>query len=144
MKKSKFFISMFTLLILLTGGPFQSTVNAQAISISNDIRPYYSYVSNINAFISIDNGYATCLGSLSIYYDYPTSITITLQRSENGVNWSNVKAWSNNFDGIGVHSLEKDYYVNSGYVYRVFNVVNVRNGTKIIETASVSSLEIHY
>lgn len=77
MKKSKFFISMFTLLILLTGGPFQSTVNAQAISISNDIRPYYSYVSNINAFISIDNGYATCLGSLSIYYDYPTSITIT-------------------------------------------------------------------
>ena len=28
-------------------------------------------------FYIIDNGYATCLGSLSIYYDYPTSITIT-------------------------------------------------------------------
>ena len=72
MKKSKFFISMFTLLILLTGGPFQSTVNAQAISISNDIRPYYSYVSNINAFISI--WYA----QLRYYYDYNPQLYINV------------------------------------------------------------------
>lgn len=56
MKKYKFFTSIFISLILLMGGLFHLRVNAQAISINNDIRPYYSYVSNINTFISINNG----------------------------------------------------------------------------------------
>lgn len=151
MKRRNLITWKLYIMILLIAGIFAQSKNTyvyaieQAPSNFNQIKPYYNYITNIGASISISNsGYATCMGSLTIYSNYSSTLTITLQRSKDSKNWSNVKTWSSDFDGIGVHSLEKGYYVSSGYTYRVVNEVKIQNGNNILETATIYSKEISY
>ena len=99
----------------------------------------YVYLSAIGSGLSINtSGYATCSGYLILLEDYNSSLTLTLQRS-NGSGWSDVTSWSQSFTSMGSHSMQKGYYVSSGYSYRVLTTAKVINGSTVIETASVSS-----
>jgi len=99
----------------------------------------YVYLSAIGSGLSINpSGYATCSGYLILLKDYNSSLTLTLQRS-NGSGWSDFKSWSQSFTGKGSHSMQKGYYVYSGYNYRVLTTAKVINGSTVIETASVAS-----
>ena len=89
--------------------------------------PNYSYISAIGSDLSIgSNGYATCSGHIDIYVDYDSTITLTLQRSNNGRSWSDIKSWSKSFTTTGTNYLEKGYYVESGYYYRVLTAAEVK------------------
>lgn len=143
MKKRKInFVLLFILLTLLSYPAFAFADETAAST--QIITPNYTYLTTVGASLSIQNGYATCEGNLSIFRDYDTSITITLQRSSDGVNWSNVTSWSNSFTGRGAHSIERGYYVLSGYKYRVLNTSKVYSGSSVIETATSYSPEKTY
>lgn len=133
------------LLLLISANPFCTEVFASTRNQEIIITPYYSYITSVGASISIGkNGYATCTGSVTIFSGHDTSITITLQRSKDGKSWTNIKSWSKDFSGIGAHSLEDGYYVNSGYQYRVLNTTKVKNGSTVLETATVYSAVVSY
>jgi hypothetical protein len=132
------------LLLLSAGVPVYTDAKASDRQETGEVTPCYTYLSSVLASISIEKGYAKCTGNLMLFASYTSSITLTLQRSKDGVNWSNVKSWSQDFTGSGSHSLEDGYYVNSGYIYRVKNVSKVKNGSTVLETATVYSSEISY
>ncbi len=142
--KKKIITVLLATIIAFVGLPVSTEASTQIRWNDTVITPYYTYLSLIGASLTIDGGYATCYGSLDIYHDYATSITLTLQQSSNGVTWSNIKSWSQDFTGIGTHYLEKNYFVNSGYQYRVMNVAKVKNGSTVLETATVYSLAMDY
>lgn len=144
MKKRIIIILLLVSAILFTCPPAQTAVYAKSFSIDNEIKPYYTYISSISTSLSIDNGNAICLGGLTLRSDLSVSSTITLQRSSNGTSWTDVKSWSKEFTGIGAHSFEKEYNVSSGYYYRVLHTVNVKNGDKTVETASIYSSNKYY
>ncbi|MFM9279758.1 hypothetical protein [Paenibacillus jiagnxiensis] len=110
------------------------------------IIPYYDYISATTVSLSIENnGLAYSSGSLKIYEDYDTSITLILQRKESGSNtWTDVKSWTQSFSGIGSHVFEKKYYVSSGYTYRVINTTKVLRNGSVIETIHSYSHEERY
>ena len=114
-------------------------------SLYGQVTPYYKYISGVRAGLSIGgDGYATCSGEIELYVNYDSEITITLQRSRDGNSWSNVRSWSGSFSGIGSHQLQKGYYADSGYVYRVKNTARVKDGSDVLETATVYSPEREY
>jgi len=108
--------------------------------------PNYQYVSATTVSLSIEsNGLSYSGGSVKIFQDYDTSITLTLQkRSNNSSTWSNVNSWTEPFSGIGAHVFEKQYYVNSGYIYRVVNTTKVLDNGSVIETINSYSHEVAY
>lgn len=132
------------LIVILSLITFLTLVNNTLIAHAEEtpiyeIGPHYAYLTIVGASLSVNNGYATCEGNLAIFKDYDTSITITLQRSSNGTNWTSVKSWTESFSGIGAHSIEKEYYLQSGYTYRVLNTSRVLNGSTSLETATCYS-----
>lgn len=134
-------IAVATLLVMLTTGtPVYAETNASISARTGQITPYYAYLSRIGAGLSIEgNGYAICSGDIVLFKNYDSEITLTLQRSKNGVSWSNVTSWSKSFSGIGSHSLEKGYYVSPGYTYRILNTSKIKSGSTILETATCYS-----
>ncbi|PTQ55194.1 MAG: hypothetical protein BSOLF_2932 [Candidatus Carbobacillus altaicus] len=75
--------------------------------------------------------------------DYDSTLTIELQR-QNGNGWSVVKSWEKSFTGKGHHSFEKEYYVASGNTYNVVTTATIKQGNKILETATSTSSEVKY
>ncbi|MNP63429.1 hypothetical protein D3C76_1588260 [compost metagenome] len=80
-----------------------------------------------------------------MYYSgaYDSTLSIELQR-KNGSEWSVVNSWSESFTGRGSHSLEEKYYVTSGNTYRVVATALIKDGNKVLETATVTSSEVTY
>ncbi len=136
MKKMGFISVVMVLLISLSfGTPVLASVAPQGT-----IVPCYSYISTIGSGLSINSGgYSTCSGFINIYVNYSSTITITLQRSSNGSSWTNIKSWSQSFSTTGLNSIEKGYYVESGYFYRVLTTAQVKNGNTVLETATCYS-----
>jgi hypothetical protein len=146
MKKRSIFIALILLLMLTVSVPVcaDSQVFAETVQLNGQLSPNYTYLSAVGSTLSIENGYATCSGFMNLFRDYNSTITITLQSSANGSSWSNVTSWSQSFSGTGLLSIEKGYYVSSGYTYRVLNTAQVKNGTSILETATCYSPEEQY
>ena len=61
-------------------------------------------------------GKLTCLGSTEVQDGYNAKVTVELQRHQNG-SWTTIKTWSDYGDAFA--AIEKDYYVTSGYYYRL-------------------------
>lgn len=148
MKVKKVICILSAIMLVLVGGVSAHADNNYKVDAvqapSYVVTPNYVYLSTVGSTLSIESGYATCSGFINIFKNYDTDITITLQQSSNGISWSNIKSWSQSFTGIGVHSIEKGYYVNSGYTYRVLTTAQVKNGTSILETATCYSPEKIY
>lgn len=127
------------LLIFAGNAPVYADSSSSGNGINGGQQVNYVYLSAIGSGLSINtSGYATCSGYLILLEDYNSSLTLTLQRS-NGSGWSDVTSWSQSFTSMGSHSMQKGYYVSSGYSYRVLTTAKVINGSTVIETASVSS-----
>jgi len=127
------------LLIFAGSAPVYADSSSSGNGINGGQQVNYVYLSAIGSGLSINtSGYATCSGYLILLEDYNSSLTLTLQRS-NGSGWSDVTSWSQSFTSMGSHSMQKGYYVSSGYSYRVLTTAKVINGSTVIETASVSS-----
>lgn len=130
-------------LLLGTILPYPSYAST-ASSSNHSITPFYDYISVVGAILNIGNNGKSISGGF-VYYtgNYNSTLKIELQRRD-GNRWKTVKSWEESFTGKGHHSLEKEYYVTSGYTYRVLATATIKQGTKVLETATRTSTEVKY
>lgn len=141
--KHSLFVSAVCLALLL-GAALPTHTLALSTSSSDKITPYYDYISLIGASIDIGKT-GKAFSSGFVYYNgnYNSTLKIELQR-RNGSRWTTVKSWEESFTGKGHHSMEKEYYVTSGHTYRVLATATIKQGTKVLETATRTSAEVKY
>ena len=87
-----------------------------------------TYISNAYTSLSISsNGRSNSYAMMNAYSGIDSvRISMYLQRYDNG--WKTVKHWAQNFTGT-TGSLSKNWYVMSGYEYRVFTYFYAYNGS---------------
>ena len=86
------------------------------------------------------SGKAYCYSSAESTYSTDTvDLTMELQRF-NGYTWDTEKSW--NSSGFIVASLGKDWYVASGYYYRVYTTARVYSSSGVLlETVPETSMK---
>lgn len=78
----------------------------------------YDNVSRILVSLSIsDKGLSSCYGEIILRGGASADMSLILQKSKNQVSWSDEKTWTT--DGSYVVLIDKDYFVVSGYYYRL-------------------------
>lgn len=142
-KKTTLLYMVFFVALMMVGIPVSS---AAPINEKGELTPFYTYISATSVSLSIENnGLAYSGGTIKIFKDYDTSITLTLQRrTDSNQQWTDVKSWSKSFSGIGSHSFQKEYYVSTGYIYRVVHTTKVLNDNQILEEIESYSKEKKY
>ena len=108
-----------------------------------DAEPYLINFAFLKASLSIsESGRSNteakaCLRDDTLHVNLESS----LQRLENG-RWVDVKSWSTT--GSTVVTLTEQWYVTSGYSYRVVATAKVYDGNTLIETANRTSATVTY
>lgn len=130
-------ISLSVLLALTTPAvaaePIGVTHSNTTTAIEFQVDPRFDHMSRISSSLSIEAlGRANCTGSFTTYDAYDSTITITLQQQKDG-RWTDIKEWSEDFTGTGVKYVNKGYYVERGYSYRLVTVVQIWDGDTEIE-----------
>ena len=114
-------------------------------AVAVDIQPRQTQVRGFRVNLSIsDDGYAKCVGQVELRdSSHGADLTVELQRSTNGQSWHTIKSWS--ASNTGVVDLDKEWYVSSGYTYRVYATVEVSapDGT-VVETVPAYSPTSEY
>ena len=89
-----------------------------AVKPGNDvITPQNIAIIATDNFIELGSlGKLTCLGSTEVQDGYNAKVTVELQRYQNG-SWTTIKTWTDYGDAFA--TVDKDYYVTSGYYYRL-------------------------
>lgn len=102
----------------------------------------YSYINSIAASISKESlGFVDCIS----YYVIPNTsytvvLTCILQRTDGSAAWSNYKSKSETFTSGSVNSIEKSWFAPSGYAYRTYTQVVVKNSAgTVLETEHITS-----
>lgn len=116
MKKTfKRFTRILTVLLALCMLTFTfSTASAAEAT----VQPRYQRICYFTASLEISSsGRATCYGSVTpwVYTDI-VDLTVELQRAPQGGTWTTIKTWTTS--GTDSVSIDKDWYVASGYYYR--------------------------
>jgi hypothetical protein len=109
------------------------------------ITPQYTYISLLNAGLSINSsGKANCIGLASAYdASHTTKLTVELQKSS-ASGWSTIKSWSASSTGTYVADVYEDYYVVYG-TYRVCATAKVYNASgTLLENKSAYSDTVTY
>lgn len=118
---------------------YADTVNTAEIpGAQGEISPLFTYISFMNAGLSIDSsGLATCLGNVILYNSSnSTTLTVQLQKST-GSGWKTIKTWTTS--AISYADIEGYYFVASG-TYRVCTTAQVYNSSGyLVETESIYS-----
>lgn len=104
------------------------------------VEPRFSYISRIASGMTIsEKGYASCTGSYTMYKDMDGTITLILQRFENG-RWTDYKETSKDYTGDGVKMFQYGWDVPSGYRYRAHTIVEIKDANgDIVETIAADS-----
>ncbi len=86
------------------------------------------------------SGRADCYSQVVLDNTSDTAeLTMELQRSNGGNSWRTIKTWSTS--GSDTVTLDKDWYVTSGYTYRVHITVDVYTSSgSFAETESEDSM----
>lgn len=111
----------------------------------NTVLPQYIGITRINATLSIDKtDKATCESDVALKNPtYRSDVTMTLYRSSDGSKWTSIKSWSGS--GKGRVTLSENYYVLSGYYYKVEVTAKVYNAAStLLETVSAASETIYH
>lgn len=109
------------------------------------VEPMYDNADRVSASINISStGCATCAGTIVLHGGVKANVTLTLQKSKNGTTgWGDVKSWTDS--GSYSLSINEDYYVMSGYYYRVKLVAKIYDSNnKLLETIQESSPNRYY
>ena len=141
MKKSmRRIISTVLAACILTIGTGALAAEAQ-ISSPNSVM--WTHTDFISAGLTIGNlGYATCSSSLEITNSTDTgTLYMKLQRYSNGT-WNDVYTWSTS--GYDCLTLGGNYYVTSGYQYRVHAIGYVFTGGTLEEITTQDSKQVYY
>lgn len=114
---------------------------SQTAAAADEIQPFYANVLDIASTISIStSGMSSSFARVRLR-DTTTEaeLTISLQRSRDGVKWETVMSWTTR--GSMFVSLEKPWQLLSGYSYRVYADAKIYNadGTLIEHIVKASA-----
>lgn len=116
MKIKKILIALLTISLLV----IPSTIFASETYISetdNQIQPRFTaMVKCWNSLVLGDLGKMQCYGKTEVRDGYIAGVVIELQRDD-GSDWTTIKSWSGTDEDY--INLEKEWYVASGYDYRL-------------------------
>lgn len=116
---------------------FMNTESAYACNIMNtgagDVELMYVIVRDKSARLSMLDGKADCVATISTKKKSNISITMYLQK-KSGSTWSNVKTWEKTAKDVMALSLTKNYTVSKG-TYRVKAVMKAGSET-VTETST--------
>lgn len=114
--------------------------SATVYNSANTIEPRFQYISRISSGMTIStSGYASCTGSYTMYKGMDGTITVTLQRNENG-RWTDYGETSKDFSGDGAKVFQTGWDVSKGYRYRAVTVVEIKDASgNVVETATCDS-----
>lgn len=112
-----------------------------ALPEDTSVSPFYTGVATVTRSIRISNsGCATCYGRIVIRSGYTADMELELQISSDDESWSTIKSWTTS--GSGTMTLDKIYFVSSGYYYRTVCNADIYDGdgnfVEIIAEASGS------
>lgn len=129
---------LLTTVAILLFGCFEQNVYAvsNAMQIDNQVR-FSNFTRFENRFSISKSGKAT-LSSVVIARNVDEiKINLYLQRYSDGA-WRTVRSWSEIESGTSF-VVEKDYYVTSGYAYRMVSYAYVYDGGELLESSSSTS-----
>jgi len=117
----------------------QQTVPEERSSVSRFVRINFFEIDLSISKAGLSNSFAC----VSLKHSADTvKLTLELQR-QNGTTWNQVKSWSTT--GSGIVYIESDWYVSSGYTYRVQATANVYNSSgTLLETVNITSGTVKY
>lgn len=106
-------------------------------------KPRFKFFDSITARIAQKNGLATCTASAFVTPGYSNTLTVALESSKNGSDWSEIKAWSKTDSVDNFLVLERKQYINKGYQYQAVTTIFVDTGEHTELAKCVSSI-IYY
>ena len=137
--KIKGILCIFLLLSLLVSAA------SAAVPDENPIQPYYIRILHLNPSLTISSaGYADCHGQVDLDQTSDSAtLTMELQRSNNGSDWETIKDWT--ASGKVTVVLDKGRYVTSGYTYRIHLTVQVYTSSgRLVESVTDNSFTVKY
>ena len=129
---------ILTLLVILLANTFVSAAGSSIIA------PYYEGLYHTYSSLTIsDIGLTECVGKASLKGGYSGEITVTLQQSSDRVTWTGIKDWTDS--GLYALSVSENYFVATGYYYRLKITVKVYDGSSnLVETVPAYSSIKYY
>ena len=110
------------------------------------VSPCYTYLNSISAGISEGVlGFVNCTSNFISFETNKTFVmTCYLQRTDGNSGWVNYKSKTETYTGQGSYNIDKSWFAPSGYAYRVYTKLQIKNSAgTIVETATVASA-VHY
>ena len=132
-QRKKQMLSLVVILLCLT----MIVPTAAASGNEEDISPQYMVVITFGTSFDIDNnGRSTCTGKGTVETNYTIDITMELQQKK-GNSWETIKTWTDSGRRV---NLEENWYVDSGYYYRIKLSGEATNSSgKVIESPETYS-----
>lgn len=137
MKKLTKFVCLVLICVLFLSTPVKAAQET-------DIQPLYDYVSTIQLILDINTstGLSTSTAKVVPLGYLPVDVELRLQRYING-SWVTFKSWE--ASDTGKVTMEKLYYVYSGYSYRLWVKATVYNSSgTVIDTVTETSSTHYY
>lgn len=141
MKKiyKKLFVLGIALLLSLTPGYSK----AIELSNANQISPMFTNIMQFRSSFDISkDGKSKSIAYISATNVNKVSVELHLQQYNDG-RWTTIKDWSGSKSGDN-YELSKEWYVTSGYSYRLVSKGYVYQGTKLVESTSSISNTVFY
>lgn len=107
----------------------------------DQIQPYFIRIASLSTDFSVSSsGYADCYGEVEMHNTSDTAeLTMELQRSSDQSNWETIKDWT--ASGKCVVTLDKGWYVVSGYYYRIHITADVYSTSgSLVDSATKDSV----
>lgn len=137
MKKLTKFVCLALICVFFLSTPVTATQET-------DIQPLYDYVSTVQLILDINTttGLSTSYAEVVPSGYLPVDVELKLQRLING-SWVTFKSWE--ASDTGKVTINKPYYVYSGYLYRLRVTATVYNSSgTVIDTVTETSSTYYY
>ena len=138
MKKSRLSLALSLILILSSLAP--TAYASEELTIQSR----YSRITSFTVAFSISSsGLSSDYSSIKLTNSTDTVNLIIELQQKSGSTWSTIKTWETS--GSGTVSLDKSWYVSSGYSYRIYVTAKVYNSSDTLsETATLISSTASY
>ena len=133
------------LTVVLLAAPFGMSAYAET-NYDDLVAPCYDNLDSISSGISEGLlGFVTCTSAFISFENNKTFVlTCYLQRTDGESGWENYKSKTETYTGKGSYTIEKSWFAPSGYAYRTYTKLQIKNSAgTVVETATVAS-PVHY
>ena len=137
-----FWVALFIYIAAIPAFAFESGLTSKSFN-SNPIQPLFTNITLYqNTFDISSSGKSSVTVVLSARNVDKVKVEAYLQQYKNG-SWTTIKNWSNTVSGTSA-SIGENWYVASGYSYRMLSYGTVYKNGAVVESTSYTSKIIEY